>query len=49
MQHEAEMLKKANSVGVGPKLLGVSKNFLLMQFIDGKLLPEWLETCKEKR
>ncbi|MGC9346445.1 MAG: RIO1 family regulatory kinase/ATPase [Candidatus Bathyarchaeales archaeon] len=48
MQHEAEMLKKANSVRVGPKLLGVSKNFLLMQFIDGDLLPKWLEKRREK-
>jgi putative serine/threonine protein kinase len=46
MQHEAEMLKIANSAGVGPRLLGVSKNFLLMQFIDGDLLPKWLEKCR---
>jgi putative serine/threonine protein kinase len=43
LQHEAEMLAKANSVDVGPKLVGVSTNFLLMQFIDGCLLPDWLE------
>jgi putative serine/threonine protein kinase len=49
MQHEAEMLKKANSVRVGPGLLGASKNFLLMQFIDGDLLPKWLEKRKGKR
>ncbi|MEM3609015.1 MAG: RIO1 family regulatory kinase/ATPase [Candidatus Bathyarchaeia archaeon] len=48
MQHEAEMLKKANSVGVGPKFLGVSKNFLLMQFIEGDLLPKWLEAPRER-
>jgi putative serine/threonine protein kinase len=48
MLREAEMLKKANSIGVGPKLLAVSKNFLLMQFIDGKLLPEWLNTRRGK-
>ena len=48
MQREAEMLKKANSVGVGPRLLGVSENFLLMQFIDGDLLPKWLEKRKGK-
>ena len=48
MQREAEMLKKANSAGVGPRLLGVSKNFLLMQFIDGDLLPKWLEKRKGK-
>jgi putative serine/threonine protein kinase len=48
MQREAEMLKKANFAGVGPRLLGVSKNFLLMQFIDGDLLPKWLEKRKGK-
>jgi putative serine/threonine protein kinase len=48
MQQEAKMLKKANSMHVGPRLLGVSKNFLLMQFIDGDLLPKWLEKRKRK-
>ena len=48
MQHEAEMLKKANSVGVGPNFLGASQNFLLMQLIDGDLLPRWLEKRKGK-
>jgi putative serine/threonine protein kinase len=48
LQHEAEMLAKANSVQVGPKLMSVSTNFLLMQFIDGDLLPDWLEMHKEK-
>jgi putative serine/threonine protein kinase len=48
LQHEAEMLTKANSVNVGPKLIGVSTNFLLMQFINGDLLPDWLETPREK-
>jgi len=48
MQQEARMLRKANSVNVGPKLLDVSNNFLLMQFVDGTLLPEWLEKHRKK-
>jgi putative serine/threonine protein kinase len=48
MQREAKMLRKANSAGVGPTLLGVSKNFLLMQFIEGDLLPDWLERKSKK-
>ena len=48
LQHEAEMLAKANTVHVGPKFISVSTNFLLMQLIDGDLLPYWLETHKEK-
>ena len=46
--HEAEMLSKANNVNVGPKLLGKSKNFLLMQLINGDLLPAWLKMFSEK-
>jgi len=42
MQHEGRMLKHANAAGVGPKLLDVTKNFLVMEFIEGKLLPEWI-------
>ena len=48
LQHEAEMLAKANTVNVAPTLMSVSTNFLLMQFIDGDLLPNWLATHKEK-
>lgn len=47
-EHEADLLVKANSVNVGPKFLAVSKNFLLMQLIDGDLLEDWLETHKDK-
>jgi putative serine/threonine protein kinase len=43
LQYEAQMLEKANSVNVGPKLAAVSQNFLLMEFIDGDLLPRWIE------
>jgi len=35
------MLKKANSIAVGPRLIGVNEDFLLMEFIDGLLLPNW--------
>jgi putative serine/threonine protein kinase len=48
LRHEAEMLAKANEVHVGPKLISHSKNFLLMQLIEGDLLPAWLETQREK-
>jgi len=48
MQHEAEMLKTANKVEVGPRLIGTSENFLLMEFIEGFLLPEWIKKLKGK-
>ena len=40
------MLQKANAIGVGPKFIAVSNNFLLSQLIDGDLLEDWLETHK---
>lgn len=43
LEREADLLSKANSVGVGPKLIGVTKHFLLMKLIDGDLLEVWLE------
>ncbi len=47
LAHEAELLEKANSVGVGPKFIAVSRDFLLMQLIDGNLLGNWLKNHKE--
>jgi len=48
MQHEAQMLRKANKTNVGPRLLGTTKNFLLMEYIEGTLLPEWIKTLDGK-
>jgi putative serine/threonine protein kinase len=48
LMHEARMLAKANSASVGPALIEASKNFLLMQLVDGDLLPAWLEKNTEK-
>jgi len=46
MQREAEMLRRANAVGVGPNLLNATGNFLLMEFIEGKLFPQWVEALR---
>ena len=43
MTREAKLLKKANEVGVAPKLIDACKNFLVMELISGDLLPEWVE------
>jgi putative serine/threonine protein kinase len=48
LQHEAQMLSEANAVQVGPRLIGVSRNFLLMQLIDAATLPKWLDSHKKK-
>jgi putative serine/threonine protein kinase len=46
--HEAAMIAKANIVNVAPRLVASSKNLLLMQLIDGDLLPNWLKINIEK-
>jgi len=46
MSHETEMLKMANKVGVGPKFYGATKNFILMEFVEGVNLPEWVKMVK---
>jgi putative serine/threonine protein kinase len=48
MFHEGEMLKRANSIDVGPKLLEISENFLLMELIEGSHFPEWIESLEEE-
>lgn len=48
MRREATLLGKANSQNVGPELLDVSSNVLVMGFSDGVLLPEWLKKTGEK-
>ena len=49
MKHEAEMLRKANSVDVGPRFFSASKDFILMEYVDGSLFPQWLKTVKGKK
>lgn len=48
LMHEAKMLARANSAGVGPTLVESGKNFLLMQLVEGEFLPEWLSATKDK-
>jgi len=43
MFREAKMLEVANKVGVGPKFYAVTQNFLLMEFVEGKLIPVWAD------
>jgi putative serine/threonine protein kinase len=42
MQREAEMLTLANKVGVGPRILGFSEDFIAMEKITGPYLGEWM-------
>jgi putative serine/threonine protein kinase len=44
--HEAELLKTANSLGVGPECLGGGADVLAMKLVEGLSLPLWLESLK---
>jgi putative serine/threonine protein kinase len=46
--HEASMLSKANSVNVAPRIIASSKNFLLMQLVDGGFFVDWLERHRNR-
>lgn len=43
MKNEARLLKIVNSVKVGPKLFGASKNFLVMEYLEGEKIGKWIE------
>jgi putative serine/threonine protein kinase len=43
MKKEAEMLKIANAVKVGPKLLGFTDNIIMMESVEGKPFQTWVE------
>ncbi|MEM2815829.1 MAG: serine/threonine protein kinase [Candidatus Bathyarchaeia archaeon] len=49
MLREAQMLRVANSVNVGPRLIDASENFIIMQLIEGSLLPKWLSGVVDKK
>jgi len=46
MDDEALLLKAANGVKVGPKMIASSRNFLVMEFLDGKKIHDWLSELK---
>ena len=48
MKSEANLLKIVNSVNVGPKLIDVSKNFVLMEFLEGEKIGDWINNLSGK-
>ena len=49
MVKEAKFLKIANKAGVGPLLIAMSKNFIIMEYLDGEKISEWVNELKSKR
>ena len=48
LKKEAELLKITNQSSVGPKLVGFSKNFLVMEYLEGKKIRDWVTNLKKK-
>ncbi len=48
LDYEAEILKKVEALNVGIKLYGSTRNLLLLEFIEGENLPEWIDRLKGK-
>ena len=46
MQSEAKLLKLVNTVNVGPKLYDASKNFLIMEYLEGDKIVDWIQSLK---
>ena len=49
MKDEARFLNIANKEGVGPLLIAKSKNFIIMEYLDGKKIGEWMKEQVSKK
>ena len=48
MKSEAKLLKIANKVNVGPRIIDSSKNFIVMEYVEGKKIIDWVRELKGK-
>jgi len=48
MTNEAKLLKTANKLEIGPKFIKNSKNFLIMEYIDGEKIIDWVKKTETK-
>ena len=48
MTNEAKLLKIANKINVGPKFIKNSKNFLIMEYIEGEKIIDWAKKPETK-
>ena len=48
LKKEAELLKIINEYKIGPKLVAFSNNFLVMEYLDGEKIGDWVVDLKKK-
>ncbi|HJJ22936.1 MAG TPA: serine/threonine protein kinase [Nitrosopumilus sp.] len=46
MKDEGDLLKLVNTVNIGPKMFVASKNFLVMEYLEGIKIREWVNSLK---
>ena len=46
MKSEAKLLELVNSVNVGPKLFDFSKNFVVMEYLEGEKISNWIRSLR---
>ncbi len=47
LEKEAKLLKIINKHKIGPKLIASSKNFLVMEYLDGEKIGDWVDGLKK--
>ena len=47
LKKEAELLEIINNHKIGPKLIAASKNFLVMEYLDGEKIADWVVDLKK--
>ena len=48
MINEAKLLKTVNEIKVGPKIFAYSKNFLVMEYLSGEKIADWIQNINGK-
>ena len=48
MSNEAKLLQIVNKLGIGPKFIKNSKNFLVMEYIEGEKIIDWAKKTETK-
>ena len=48
LKKEAKLLQITNRYGIGPKLIDFSKNFLVMEYLEGEKIGKWISDLKIK-
>ncbi|HSB56667.1 MAG TPA: serine/threonine protein kinase [Nitrosopumilaceae archaeon] len=48
MDSEARLLRLANEVDVGPRFIANTKNFIIMEYLEGRKIVDWIRELKGK-